>query len=127
MSYQSFLIKFSYKMTPKQVVFWVVNNQLKGIAKLLDYDVDFDGRKIHSKVHLEGEEEAIEVRLEDFTLLKYEDHFTFAVQQVHSNKPWLNTALTRFIMDQEIKIPNNYVQLVKDLFSFEFHDSEEEQ
>lgn len=107
------------------MVYWIVNSQLKGIAQLLEYDIDFDGRKILSKVKLEGEEESIDVTLENFTLLKNGDHYSFAIQQVQSNKTWLNNALTKAILGREIKIPDKYSQLVQDLFSFQFSDPEE--
>lgn len=127
MSYQSHIIKFSYKMTPKKLVYWLVNSQLKGIAQLLEYDIDFDGRKILSKVKLEGEEESIDVSLEDFTLTNHGDHYTFAIQQAHSNKIWLNNALSKAILGREVKIPEKYSQLVQDLFSFHFSGPEDEQ
>ncbi len=127
MSYQSCIIKFSYKMTPKKLVYWLVNSQLKGIAQLLEYDIDFDGRKILSKVKLEGEEESIDVSLEDFTLTNHGDHYTFAIQQAHSNKIWLNNALSKAILGREVKIPEKYSQLVQDLFSFHFSGPEDEQ
>jgi hypothetical protein len=114
-------------MTPKKLVYWLVNSQLKGIAQLIEYDIDFDGRKILSKVKLEGEEESIDVILEDFTLIKHGDHYSFAIQQVQSNKIWLNNALIKAILGREIKIPDKYSQLVQDLFSFHFPDSEVEQ
>lgn len=125
MSFKSGLIKFAYKMTPKQMVFWVVNTNLKKIVKLIDYDVDFDARKIHSKVHLEGEDGEIEVCLEDFALRKNGDHYKFVIQKVESNRPWLDNALSKFILGQEIKIPSSQTQLVQDLFSFKFSDEED--
>jgi len=127
MSFNSSLIKFAYKITPKTIVYLVVNSYLKGIVKLIEYDVNFNERKILSKVHLEGEEGEIEVCLEDFALIKSGDHYKFVIQQVESNRPWLNKALSRFILGQEIKIPNTQVQLVQDLFSFKFSDSEDQQ
>ncbi len=127
MSYQSHIIKFSYKMTPKKLVYWLVNSQLKGIAKLVEYDIDFNGRKILSKVQLEGEDESIDVTLEDFTLIKNGAQYTFAIQQAHSNKIWLNNAMSKAMLGREIKIPEKYSQLVQDLFSFHFPDPEDKQ
>ncbi|NOQ36077.1 MAG: hypothetical protein GQ569_09300 [Methylococcaceae bacterium] len=124
MSFKSCLIKCAYKLTPKKMVYWLVNSNLKGIVELIYYDINFDERKIHSKVHLEGEEGLIEVCLEDFSLIKYGDQYKLIIQQVQSNRPWLNEALTRFILGQEIKIPEQQIQLVQDLFSFKFPDSE---
>lgn len=126
MSFKSGAIKFTCKSTPKKMVFWLFNKKLKGIAKLIDYEIDFDGRKIQSKVQLEGEEEFVDVCLEDFALLKNEQYYAFVIQQVQSNRPWLNNALTRAILGREIEIPDKHTRLVQDLFSFEFHDSEDE-
>ncbi|MCK5828939.1 MAG: hypothetical protein KAH20_01385 [Methylococcales bacterium] len=127
MSFKSGLIKFIYKMTPKQMVFWVVNANLKKIVKLVDYDINFDERTIQSTVHLEGEEGLIEVCLEDFTLIKEAGHCKFIIQKVQSNRPWLDNALSKFILGQEIKIPDSQTQLVQDLFSFKFSDDEDRQ
>lgn len=104
------------------MVFWVVNANLKKIVKLIDYDINFDERIIQSKVHLEGEEGLIEVCLEDFALIKDGDHCKFVIQKVQSNRPWLDNALSKFILGQEIKIPDSQTQLVQDLFSFKFSD-----
>ncbi len=124
MSFKSCLIKCTYSVTPKKMVYWLVNSNLKGIAKLRYYDVNFDEKKIHSSIHLEGEEGEIDVCLEDFSLMKKGDEYRFIVRQAQSNRPWLNTALNRFLSGQEIPIPPEQVPLVQDLFALKAPDSE---
>ncbi len=127
MSYKSSLIKIACNNTPKKMVFWLVNKKLKGIAKLKDYVIDFDDRKIHTKVLLEGEEELIEVSLEDFALIKDEEYYLFVIQSVQANRPWLNNMLAKAILGREIKIPQSQTQLVQELFFPDSTDVEDEQ
>lgn len=92
------------KWTPKKLVLWVANTQLKGIAELGDFDVDLDARKVYGQVLLFGETEAIEVWFEDFAIIVEGDAYSFILQQAKSNKPWLTNALAR-IVGKAWKVP----------------------
>ena len=123
MSFTSKLIKTAVKCTPKKMVTWVANWQLKGIVDVLDYDFDIDARKIYSKTLLEGEAEPIEVWLEDFAIIKNGDSYQFILREARANRLWLSNLLGRVIdKSWPIPVPAAYAgqfELIYDLFKAE--------
>ena len=105
MSYVSRLIKIAVKWTPKAPFLWLINLKLKGIADITHVDVDLDAKLVTASVHLYGEPEAIEVRVENFAMLQDEYGYQFVVEEAYSNKPWLNNALAK-ITAKPWQIPN---------------------
>jgi hypothetical protein len=93
MSFTTGLIKKAVKWTPKGMVLWVANKRLTGVARLVDYGVDFDSRKAHVLTVLHGEPEPLEVKLEGFSIIPDGDSYKFLLQHAESNKPWLTNAL----------------------------------
>lgn len=119
MSYKSTLIKFAIKQTPKKMVLWLANKKTKEIAELIDFIFDLDDRKLYAQILMAGDEEAIELWIEDFTLVTYDDSYKIVIHQVKSNRPWLDTLLTKFILEREWKVPDKHVQLLSELLAFE--------
>lgn len=106
MSYKTRIIKAAIRWTPTALILWAGNIALKGIARLGDFNLDLDARKIYVKTTLYGEAEAIEVWLEDFAVLGDPGGaYHFILQQARANKPWLANLLTR-IVKKPWKIPD---------------------
>lgn len=104
MSIQSILIKFIIKLTPNILIVWVSNIVLKGIAELLKFNFDVDQRKLYVKTRLYGEEETIEVWLEDFAVFNDGEGYRFIIHHARSDRPWLNNLLAR-MLGKAWKIP----------------------
>jgi hypothetical protein len=120
MSYKVRLIKLAVKWAPKNIVLWVANKVLTGIAELIDFDFDIDARKVYVQIKLFGETESIEVWADDFAVLEINGSYQFIVQQAQSNKPWLNN-IFGFIIAKPWQIPvipqiAPYMGLVAELF-----------
>ena len=58
MNFLTGLIKIAIKWTPKVIILWVVNYQLKGIAEVKDFDLELDERKVYVHTQLFGEVES---------------------------------------------------------------------
>jgi len=120
MSYKTSLIKTAIKWTPKKLVSWVVNTQLKGIAELSTYNFDIDARKAYGQVQLAGEPEPIEVWAEDFEITNDGENYHFVLGRAQSNKLWLDNAMARIVGKAwKIPVPAQYrsqFQIVADLF-----------
>ncbi|MVF24477.1 hypothetical protein EVC37_23135 [Methylocaldum sp. BRCS4] len=95
MSMKSSLIKMAIKLTPNRLIIWVANIILKGIAELKKFRFDLDARTIYVQTRLYGEQEAIEVYLEDFAVFKDGDSYRFIIHQAKSDRLWLNNLLSR--------------------------------
>ncbi|BBL72104.1 hypothetical protein [Methylogaea oryzae] len=104
MSYKIGLIKMAIKWTPKAMVLLGANVVLRGIAKLLDFNLDLDGRKAYAKVRLHGEAEIIEVLLEDFAIISDGQTHRIKLGKAQANRPWLNNLL-RHVTRKTWKIP----------------------
>lgn len=126
MSYKSTLIKFAIKQTPKKMVLWIVNKKTKDIAELIDFIFDLDDRKLYAQVLMAGDEEAIELWIEDFTLVTYDESYKIVIHQVKSNRPWLDTLLIKFILEREWKVPDKHVPLLIELLAFEASAQDDE-
>lgn len=127
MSYKTGLIKMAIKWTPKMMIIWVANIQLKGIAELIDFNFDLDLRTAYVHTRLYGEEESIEVWLEDFAIVSEEESHYLMIQQGQSNRPWLNNLLG-LIIGKAWKIPvipelKAQIDLLSELFKV---DSQEQ-
>ncbi|MDO9103630.1 MAG: hypothetical protein Q7U57_01580 [Methylovulum sp.] len=123
MSYKTSLIKMAIKCTPKVLILWVANTQLKGIAELADFNFDLDARKSYVQIKLFGEAEAIEVWLEDFAVVGEGESYQFIIEKAQSNRPWLANALAR-VVGTAWKIPvtpqtKPHLELVAELFKTE--------
>ncbi|TAL42690.1 MAG: hypothetical protein EPN89_17195 [Methylovulum sp.] len=97
MSIQSSLIKMAIKLTPNILIIWASNIIFKGIAELTAFSCDLETRKVYVQTRLYGEEETIEVWLEDFAVFNDGESYRFIIRQAKSNRPWLNNLLSRII------------------------------
>lgn len=79
------------------MILLVANILLKGIAKLTDFSLDIDARKMYVQATLYGEVETIEVLLDGFAIMSHGESYTLFVQQAQSNRPWLNNLLVRIV------------------------------
>jgi hypothetical protein len=104
MSIKSSLIKMVIKLTPNILIIWVSNIILKGIAELTEFSFDLEARKVYVQTRLYGEEETIEVCLEDFAVFSDGESYRFIIHQAKSDRPWLNNLLSR-IIGKAWKIP----------------------
>jgi len=95
MSFKTRLAKMAIQSTPKKLVTWVANQKLKGIAVITDFDFDLDSRKAYAKTMLYGEDQAIEVWLEDFAVINEGHSYQFILEKAKANRPWLDNLLSR--------------------------------
>ncbi len=105
------------------MVLWVANMVFKGIAALTDYSFDPDERKAYVQTTLYGEAEAIEVWLDGFAIISDGESNKFIIQQVQSNKPWLNNIFAH-IAGKAWKIPvipqlTAHIELIAELLKAE--------
>lgn len=105
MSYKATLIKLAIKLTPNVFIVWGANFVLKGVAKLTDFNFDLDARRVYVKAILAGEPEAIEVLVEDFSVIGDAKPYRFIIQQARSNRLWLDNLLGR-IVKKPLAIPD---------------------
>ncbi len=97
MSIKSSLIKMIIKLTPNILIIWGANIILKGIAELTEFSFDLDARKVYVQTRLYGEQETIEVCLEDFAIFSDGESYRFIIHHAKSDRPWLNNLLSHFI------------------------------
>lgn len=104
MSIKSSLIKIVIKLTPSVLIIWVANILLKGVAELLAFNFDIDGRKLYVQTRLYGEEGTIDVSLENFAVFSDGEGYRFIIHHAYSDRPWLNNLLSR-VIGKAWKIP----------------------
>ncbi|MCK5432001.1 MAG: hypothetical protein KAJ03_04615 [Gammaproteobacteria bacterium] len=119
MSYKSYLIKMVVNNTPKCITIWLLNKKLQGVAELTDFELNFDKRKIYTQLILAGEQEPVEVFLEDISIVKNEASYMLLINHVKSNRAWIDTLLARVIADRAWRIPDSKVELVCELFAID--------
>lgn len=120
MSFKSSLIKIVIKLTPNALIIWVANFVLKGIAELTEFNFDLDARKVYVQTRLYGEEQTIEVCLEDFAVFNDGESYRFIIHHARSDRPWLNNLLAR-VLGKAWKIPElphltAQLELIAELF-----------
>ncbi len=122
MSLKSTIIKTLIKLTPNFMVVWVSNIIMKGIAELINFNFDIDNRTIYAQTRLYGEDDTIEVWLEDFSVFydQEQDCYRFILHHARSDRAWLNNLLAKFI-GKGWKIPalpqfSKQLELVAELF-----------
>lgn len=120
MSLRSSLIKLFIKLTPNVLIIWVANFVLKGVAELTEFNFDVDARKIYVQTRLYGEEQTIEVCIEDFAVFNDGDCYRFIIHHARSDRPWLNNLLAK-VIGKAWKIPAmpqfaTQLELVAELF-----------
>ena len=125
MSYKNTLVKFAIKKTPKKMILWAANKKAKGVAKLTDFSFNSEQRKLYAQLLLAGEQETVELWLEDFTLITHEESFQLVIHQIESNRPWLDSLLRNFVLEREWKIPDKHADLVHYLLAMESTEQEE--
>ena len=120
MSFKTRFIKLAIKWTPKLMVTWTSNFILKGIAELIDFELDIDARKVYVHIKLTGEAESIEVWLNDFAIASKDNAYQLLIQDAQSNRIWLTTIFTHIIgRAWNIPVPPQFVghfKLIAELF-----------
>jgi len=102
------------------MVVWTTNKILKGIAHLIDFELDIDARKVYVNIKLEGEAESIEVWMNDFAIASKDNAYQLLIQDAQSNRIWL-TNIFGHITGRAWDIPvppkfASYFKLIADLF-----------
>jgi len=126
MSYKTSLVKMALNNTPKTMVLWAANKKLKGVAQLRDYSYNSEERKLYTQMLLDGEEEAVDVFLDGFTILVDEGIYKLVFQQVRSSRPWLDVLLNKVLLSREWKIPESKMELVQELFEVDNPENDSE-
>jgi hypothetical protein len=131
MSLKSSLVKMAIKLAPDIIVIWVANIILKGIAELSAFSFDIDTRQAYVKATLAGEEEPIEVWLNDFAIVGNEGSHQLIIRQAQSNRLWLNNLLSR-VTGKAWEIPElpqfkDQIELAAELFKPDSTELEERQ
>jgi hypothetical protein len=128
MSFKTSLVKIAIALTPNIIVMWVANIILKGIAELSDFIFDLDSRTAYVQLTLFGEVEPIEVSLNGFAIVSDNESHQLIIQQAQSNRPWLNTILSRLVGKAWIipAIPQYkaQIELIAELFHAEIPEQE---
>lgn len=125
MSYKKSIVKFAIKKTPKKMILWVANKKAKGIAKLTDFRFNSNEGKLYTQLRLSGDEELVELWLEDFTLTPYKQSFRLTIHQIQSNRPWLDSLLKNFVLEREWKVPDKHADLIHYLLALDNSGQEE--
>lgn len=86
------------------LIVWVANFILKGIAELLAFNFDVDARTLYVQTRLYGENDTIDVVLEDFAVFNDGDSYRFIIHHARSDRAWLNNLLSR-VIGKAWKIP----------------------
>lgn len=106
------------------MVLWAANKKLKGVAELTDFSFDSEERTLYAEMILVGEEEPVDVLLEDFTVVTNDGSYRLHIQQVQSNRPWLDTLLNKVVLGRGWKIPDSHIELVQELFISDLSDQD---
>ncbi len=107
------------------MVLWAANKKLKGVAELIDFSFDSEERTLYAEMVLQGEDEPINVLLEEFSVITHEERYLLLIHKVQSNRPWLDGFLNKVILEREWKIPDSQIELVQELFDSDNSDQEE--
>lgn len=95
MSMKASIIRTAIRLTPTSLIVWAGNFVMKGIGKMMAFHFDLDQRKVYVCTLLQGEQEPIEVWLEDFAILQDGDQYCVILKQARSNKIWLTNLLAK--------------------------------
>lgn len=106
MSFKSRLVEIAIKLTPDIIVIWIANTVLKGVAALSDFKFDLETRRAYVKATLAGEQEPIEVWLENFAITADEGGYYLHVDRAEANRLWLNNLFAR-VLERPLKIPDS--------------------
>lgn len=125
MGYKTSLLKMALNKTPTKMVLWAANKKLKGVAELTDFSFDSKERRLYAELILVGEEEPVDVLLEDFSIIVDEEIVRLHIHQVQSNRPWLDALLNRVVVGRGWKVPDSQIELVQELFIFDYDDEDD--
>jgi hypothetical protein len=104
MSLKGRLAKLAIKWTPKSLILWIANSQLKGVARLTDFMLNLDSRQAFVQARLFQEADIIEVLLQDFAIVHDGQSYCVVIGRAESNRAWLSNLLCR-VVGRPWKIP----------------------
>ncbi len=119
MSYKHTLVKFALKQSPKKMILWIANKKTKGVVKLTDFSFNSVERTLYAQLVFAGEQDAVDLWIEDFTLITKEESFRIVVHQAQSNRPWVDNLLTHFVLNRELRIPDKHADLIHKFMAYE--------
>ena len=83
----------------------VLNSHLSGIGSIKELKLNSREKCIDLVVVLVGEERPLEVRINEYELIKTDDQNYFIIKKVDFSREWVNNALQKWQPEMKIPLP----------------------
>ncbi len=117
MSVKGKIVKAAFSVTPQKIKKWIVNKQIDGYGEMIEFRLDLKKRELYAKALLSGENEPIELHIQDYRLVENSLGTCIIVEQCVANRQWITALMGQFVSGKEFPIPRDKFNLIKELLS----------
>lgn len=91
-----------------------LNFYIRKYGKMIDLKVDHKNKNIIASVLLNGEREAIEIKIDDYEIIK-KDKTELKINKASANRPWVEALLENFVVGTSKPMPDKIAKVLDKL------------
>ena len=107
--------KFLDRLTGSASTKYLINQSIKEIGQLLELKIDNRGKTVTASILLNGENLPLNLRIDEYEIIRDNSSAGILIRDASSDKPWLNSILKKFIIDKALKVPVDRIDFLDDL------------
>jgi hypothetical protein len=89
------------------------NSFISDFGSIERISVDSDIKSIYLSIKLKGERESITIEITEYKVVKSQNHNSIQLHNIRTSREWLNVALNKYYIDRRIKVPSQFIDIVK--------------
>lgn len=107
-----FLINLKDKVTSATARIFL-SSKFERYGKMLDLNIDSDGKSIDIKMQLKGEDEPVIIKIVNYHLTEENDKAFIQIQKVESSKEWIKLLADDLLTGKKIELPSQIRNTLK--------------
>ncbi len=90
-----------------------INYKIEEFGKMIKFNLDSKTKTIELEIMLDGEKEALHVKVNNYKFSEKDHRYTLVVQDIVTSRAWINVVASQYLSNHEFEIPAEYAKLLK--------------
>ncbi|MCK5248646.1 MAG: hypothetical protein KAJ98_01685 [Spirochaetaceae bacterium] len=106
--------KFLDRLTGSASTKYLINQSIKEFGQLVELKIDNRGKTVTATIILNGETLPMNLRIDEYEIIRDNSSAGMLIRDASSDKPWLNSIIKKFIIGKALKVPADRIDYLED-------------